>query len=550
MLSSIRRALTPNPSHAEDNDTSALTRNNSPPAPNLLIHESSPPPFSPLQVPPEDVPPWTNQPLNANHSVMADQQVLPMDLSPHQGSPDHEHQGTGHSSLGFMTVNDATSKPYERSFALDGASDDHLQPSLEGAHPSGSPLPSVEPTQITGNSHRTQRTPTPGKNHLGVNSSVSSPQTTSNPQTETSHPQHSPLPSTAPAQSSNQAEPIQQFPTQNGIYAGMESELSNTPESSRMATKRSRRTALHPTVAERHPTMSEVPDVEPQQITPANADDAETSTPPNAQPPKRKLEEDPANSESKPVKKQRNQPKNEEASTSTVESRSTVEAQSSKQRSRPKEGGSSTVNSEQQDAIEDEVPKKRGTQKKEQGNTKSDKQKDTPKDEMPKKRGRPKKDEGSTLSIKSQRVSKVDAPAKRGRPKKEIGPSKPATEDPVERNEVAKEIPKRRGRPTKEAEPAQDAEPASVSTADTPKRRGRPKKVAESTQVAETQVASTAKTSRKGRPKKNKIIAKATKPQGPSKNETTKKRGRSKATGQDGTTKKSTPAKRGRPKKQ
>lgn len=180
-LSSTRLALTPNPSHTEDNDTSAFTRDTSPPAPNLQVHDSSPPPFSPLEIPPEDVPPWTNQPLKGNNPVTADQQLLPMDISPDRRSPDREPEGTGHSLLGSMTVNDATSKPYERSFTLDGASDDHLQPPLKNAHMSGSPLPSIEPTQSTGNSHRSPRTPTPGKIHPGGNSRLSSPQKTSRP---------------------------------------------------------------------------------------------------------------------------------------------------------------------------------------------------------------------------------------------------------------------------------------------------------------------------------------------------------------------------------
>ena len=549
MLSSIRRALTPNPSHAEDNNTSALTLDTSPPAPNLLVHDSSPPPFSPIQVSPEDIPPWTNQALNGDRPVTAGQQVLPMDISPDQNSPNREHGKTGHDLLGSLVVNDASSKPDHRSFILDGASDDHLQPPLEGAHASGSPLPSVEPTQTTGNSHRTQRTPTPGKNHPGVNSRVSSPRKTSKTQTETPHPRRSPLPSTAPVQSTNEAQPTQQFPIQNGIYAGLEPGLSNILDSSKMATKKNRQTALHPTVAEQHPTMSEVPDVQPQQNAPAN-DDANTSTS-NAQPLKRKLEEDSANSETKSTKKQRNQPKKEEASTSTVKPRGTVEPKSSTEKRKPKKDESSTVSVEQQDAIEDEAPKKRGKQKEEQGPTESIKPKDTPKDEMPKKRGRPKKEEGSTLRVKSQRVSKEDTPAKRGRPKREIAPQKTATEDPTEQNRVATEIPKKRGRSAKEAEPVQDAEPASVSTAEKPKKRGRPKKnPTEPEEVAETQVASTANTPRKkGRAKKNEVIPEDTEPQGPSNVETTKKRGRSKATGHDETVKKSTPGKRGRPKK-
>ena len=564
MLSSIRRALTPNQSQVEDNnnnnnnndtnDTSALTLDtSSPQAPNPLIHPypSSPPPFSPIQVSPEDFPPWTNhQTLKPNHPVTAGQQLLSMDISPHRLSPHPEHQGTGHSLFSSMSVNDVTSKPHYRGFTLDGVSDNHLQPPLEGAYASGSPLPSVEPTQSTSDSHRTQRTPTPGKNHPSLNSRVSSPQKTFNPQTETPHLPHSPLPSTAPVQSPSEAQPTQQFPTQNGVYPGLEPGLSGISEPSKMATKKTRQTALHPTVAEGHPILSGVPDVEPQQNAPANADDAETTTTSNAQPPKRKLEEDPANSESKPVKKQRNQPKKEEASATTVKSRGIVEAKLPKERSRTKKGESSTANIEQQDATEDEVPKKRGTQKKEQGPTESDKQKDTPKDEMPKKRGRPKKEEGSTLSVKSKRVSEEGTPAKRGRPKKEIAPQNTTTEDPIEQDTVATEIPKKRGRPAREAKPAQDAEPVSVSTVDTPKKRGRPKKTAEPDPIAESQVASTANTSRKKRrAKKNEVIAEASEPQGPPKVETSKKRGPSKATGQDKITKKSTAGKRGRPKK-
>ena len=550
MLSSIRRALTPNPSHGEDNDTSALTQDTSPLVPNPLVHDSSPPPFSPLEVSPEDVPRWTSQVLKGDDPVMAGQQVLPMDVSPDRRSPDREHERTGNSLLGFMAINHATSKPYERSFTLDGASDDHLHPPLKGALTSGSPLPSVESTQNTGNFHRTQRTPTPGKNHPGANSRVSSPQKTSKSQTETPHPRRPPLPSTAPVQSTSEAQPTQQFPPQNGINVGLEPELNDISEPSNMATKKSRQTALPPTVAERHSMMSEVPDAEPQQNAPANANDANTSSSANVQPPKRKLEEDPANSETQSPKRQRSKPKKGETPTTTVNAQGTVEAESSKEGRRSKRYESSTGNIEQQDAVEDEAPKKRTRQKKEQGPTESVKQKDTPKDDIPKKRGLPKKDEGSTLRVKSQRVSKEDTPAKRGRPKKEIAPQKTATEDPIEQDRVATETPKRRGRRAKEAEPAQDPEPASVSTAITPKKRGRPKKTAEPERVAEPQVASTANTPRKkGKAKKNEVIAQAAQLQRSSNVATTKKRGQSKATGRDETAKKSTSGKRGRPKK-
>ena len=473
--------------------------------------------------------------------ISPDRRSLPMDIPPDRRSPDREQQGTDYNFLGPARANDSTSKPYHASFALDGASDDHLQPPSEGAYASGSPLPSVEPTQSTSNPHRTQRTPTPSTAHTGVNSRVSSPQKYLNPVIVNSETTGLPLPSTASVQSVAKAQPIQQGPTQNGVQAGPESEPSNISQPSKMTTKKSRQTTLHPPAAERSSTMPEALHGQPQQNASANVDDANISTSSNAQPPKRKLDDDPADTETKSTKKQRGQSKKNEASTTTVEPRGAIDHESPKERGKPTEDDSSASDIEHQDAAKDEAPKKQGRPKKEQGPTGSVKQQSAAKGELSKKRGRPKKEEGPTLNDKSPRVSQDDKPAKRGRPKKETNP-----QTTTELNSLATRNSKRRGRPTKEADSTQAVEPASIlAAADTPKKRGRPKKAEEDTQAAET----TYTPKKRGRAKKDKDIANASDLQGSSIVETTKKRGRPKVTGQGETAKSLTPAKRGRPKK-
>ena len=552
------RAMAPHASQAEDRDLSGVTLDSSPAAPGLLMRHPSPPPISPL-------------------SMMPAQQKIPMDILPGHSLPDRKQDDTDASLLGPARASDATSVPHHGSFLLDGASDDHLPPPLEGAYARASPLPSVETTLFSSKSHRTQRTPTPSENHTGMGSIVSSPPKSSKNVAEILQPRGSPLPSTQLVQFTSEAQPAQQSPTQSENHVVLEPKSRNTSLHSEMTTKKSRETALHPPRSRRVSTSSGVPNVQPQQSVPAKTDDSPISTSSKAPPSKRKRGEYSTETETKSAKKHRSQPRKEEVSPATDKPGDITKDKASKAGGTSKKEGGHTGSVTQQGAAKDEAPKQRGRPKKEEGSTGSVNQQAVVNDGAPKKRGRPKKEEGPPHSVKSQRVSKEDTPGKRGRPKKEVGPQQsvksqrvskdhtPAkrgkprkeiapktakTKEPLEQNSAATETPKKRGRPAKEAEPAQAVQSASVPTVDTPKKRGRPKKGIEAAQPTGTQIASPADIPRKkGRAKKNVDIAEATEPQGPSNVETTKKRGRSKATGQDETAKTGTPGKRGRPKK-
>ena len=582
MLSSIRSALTPNPNHAEDReDTSNLTLDTSPSSQSLLFPHSSPPPFSPIQTSQEDIPAGTGQVSEGNEPLMPVQQILPLDISPDQRSSDRKQEGTDDGLLGPVRSREATSKPskpYHARFALDGASDDHLQPPLEGAYTRRSPLPSVEPTQSPNKVHPNRSTPTPSEENNHLSSRFRSPQKHIIPVNENSQSRGSPLPSTEPVQSTSNAQPTQRAPSHSENHVGLEPKTGNIPQPSEMATEKSRKQSLPPPIAERLATMSEAPDVRPQLSPPADAQDVKTSTLSKAQTSKRKREEVPSDTETKSVKKQRSQPKKKETSTATVKPRDTIEEKSFELAGRPKKDKDTTGNVEQQDAATTEAPKRRGRPKKQEGSTGAAKQKGAVKDEVPKTRGRPKKGEESTGTakqqgaakddapkkrarpkeeeeepthrVKSQRVSEHDTPAKRGRPKRTTAPPTTRIEKPSTKNTVETQMPKKRGRPARVAPSAQVVEPASLPKAATPNKRGRPKKEQGAALGVETEVASTANTPRqKGRPKTNEVTAKGREPKGSSQTKTTKKRGQPKATGQDETAKNLTQRKRGRPKK-
>ena len=609
MLSTFRRALTPNAGQAQDRDLSGLTSDSSPAVPGLLMRDPSPPPFSPLEPSEDDIPPSTGQAAKDNNPLMPAQQGLPLETFPGHNLPDRKQDDTDDSLLGPVRASNATSLPHHGSFLLDGASGDLLPPPLEGVHTPGSPLPSVETTLFTSKSHRTQPAPTPSENHTGMSSTVSSPPKSSRSVAGILQPRGSPLPSTQPVRSTSKAQPAQQSPAQSEKHAVLEPKNRNTPQPSEMTTEKSRETALRSPRSREVSTISGSSHVQPQQSVPqqsvsAKADDPHAFTSSQAPSSKRKRGEDTTETETKSVKKHRSQPRKEKVSrvavkpqdvtqdksstgggkskkegghTGSVKQQGAAKDQAPKQRGRPKKEGGHAGSVKQQGAAKDQAPKQRGRPKKEEGSTGNVKQQGVFKDKVSKKRGRPEKEEGPPHSVKSQRLSKEDTPAKRGRPKKEEGPQQsvksqrvakegiPAkrgrpkketspqtakTQKPPKQNRAATEMPKKRGRPAKEAKSAQAVEPASIAMVDTTKKRGRPKKGNEAAQPTETQTASPANTPRKnGRAKENKDIAEATEPQGLSNAETTKKRGRSKAARQDKTAKTRTPGKRGRPKK-
>lgn len=503
MLSSIRRALTPNPSHPEDKDTSNLALDTSPVSQSLLFRDSSPPPFSPIQTSQEDIPAWTGQASEGNEPLIPFQQILLLGIPPDQGSSDREQEGTDDTLLGPKRSREASSKSsklYHASFALDGASDDHLQPPSEGAYIRRSPLPSVEPTQPPSIANLNRPTPTPNEKNNDLSSKFSRPQKYSKAVNENPQSRGSPLPSTERVQPTSNSQPTQRAPTQNENHVGLEPKTGNILQPSRMATEKSRKTSLPPPPAERLATMSEARDVRPQQSPPAESHDVSTSTLSKAQTSKRKREEVPSDTETKSVKKQRRQPKKNGTSAVTVNPGDTIEDISSKQGGRPKKMENTTGNVEQQDATTEEAPKRRGRPKKKEGSTGAAKQKGAVKDEVPKKRGRPKKEEGSTGTakqqsaakddapkkrsrpkeeeeeptpgVKSQRVSEHDTPAKRGRPKKATTSQTTRTEKPRKKNTLEAETPKKRGRPAREARPAQAVEPASLPEAAAPGEGG------------------------------------------------------------------------------
>lgn len=501
MLSTIRRALTPSANQAEDRDLSNVSPDNSLAAPNLLIRDSSPPTFSPINSSTPETLPLAAQATNRNDSIMAEQHDLPMDLSSDQDSPDREQEATDDSLLGPVRASDPATESRPGAFSLDGASDDHLHIPEDDTQPRGSPMPSIELAQSTS---KPQRASTPSVNY------------------------------------------------------GLEARTSNTPQPSIILTK-AKEKSLGPEKPERVASKSVAASVEPEQSAPAATDDTKTLTSSKVRAPKRKRDDDPSEIETKNAKKPRGQSKKEKGSSAPVKQQGTIEDASPKKRGRPKKEQGSTAAVKQQASTNDELPEKRVRSKKEEGSIGNLKEQAATNVDSPKRRGRPKKEEGSTPKVKLQRASKEDAPAKRGRPSKDAFPTSPLksiqttrrsgrTQEaaaPMGQDRTAKETPKKRGRPGKEMEPTRAVEPTSVPAADTPKKRGRPKKVEEAAQVTEPQVVSPSK---RGKPSTNKPIADATTgPQGP------KTRGRPKAAGRDDDAPKSktkTPGKRGRPKKE
>ena len=461
MLSTIRSALTPSANQAEDIDLSMMPSDNSLAAPSLLIRDSTPPPFSPIESSqPEAV--WARQASNGNGPMMAEQHDLPMDLSSDRDSPDREQEATDDSLLGPVKASDPVTKSHYNSFSLDGASNDHLHVPEDDTQPQDLPLPSTEPAQSTS---KPQRDPTPVVN-----------------------------------------------------YAGLNPRTSSTPQPSKMATK-TKGKARPPQIADRATSKSGAASVEPEQSAPPAADDTNAPTSSKARLPKRKRDDDPTETETKHVKTQRGQRKKEEHSTATVNQQDAPTDEPSKKRGRPKKEEGSTDTIKQKTATKDEPPKKRGRPKKEQGSAQQVKSQRASKEDAAVKRGSskrvsaPTKYHTSPHSIRKRdsdgrtkgAAAPVDqgkkareTPKKRGRPAKEAEPAG-AVEPP---DMPAADTPKKRGRPKKGEEAAQGTEPIVASTADTPKKRGKPKNKEDIAEATVPQGSSHVETPKKrGRPK-------------------------------------------------
>ena len=506
MLSNLRRALTPNISHTDDKDLPSMSIDNSSTAPNLHLHDSSPPPFSPLHVSQQHSPGYATHTTHGNGIIMNEQHEQPIDVSSNHGSTDPEHEVTDDSLLGPVTA-DPHADSHNKALSLDGASGDHLQPHLEHTHSQGSLLP-AEPAQSTSKSRKAHRTPTPSViNAESETKSISVSQ---------------------PFNPVNKASPERTPHPQNIAYST---------------------------------SMSARASAGPEQSVPTGAEDPEIPSASQVQSSKRSRDDSPSDLETKEAKKPRRQARKEEVSGATTEGQVAASDGMPKKRGRPKREEGSTNIAKQQAITGDELPKKRGRPKKEEGSTTTVKQQAASRSELPKKRGRPKDDTGSAREAKSQRISKEDTPAKRGRPKKEAAPPTDHTEmkevkatngtaAPKHQNRRGKKIPKQQEGDTEGAESAGIVQPANVPSADTTKKRGRPKKGQEATQGIETQAVPMADTPRKrGTMSYNQDVA-GTDVAGSSKaEEIPKKRGRPKTIPQSETPKISTPAKRGRPTK-
>ena len=529
MLSNIRRALTPNASHTDDKDLPSMSIDNSSTAPNLHLHGSSPPPFSPMHVSQQHSPGYALHTTNGNGIIMSEQHDQPIDLSSNHGSMDPEHEVTDDSLLGPV-IADPHEDIHNKALSLDGASGDHLQPHLEDIQLQGSLL-SAEPAQSTSKSQKARRTPTPS-----VINVESEPKSNGGPQ---------------PFNPVNKASPERTPHSQDfGYSTSMSARASAGPEQSVLAAAEDEM----PFPSQNRPSKHSLDD---------SSSDLETK---KAKKPRRQAtkeevsgattEEQVAASDGMP--KKRGRPKKDEGSTNIAKQQATTGDELPKKRGRPKKEEGSTTTAKQQAATRDESPKKRGRTKKEEGSTTTVKQQAVNGDELPKKRGRPKEDQG-TREAKSQRISKEDTPAKRGRPKKEAAPTADHTERktvnatkgtaaPTHQEKGGKKTKQRQGA-TEGAEPAgiiQPAEPAADAT----KKRGRPKKAQKATQGIGTQVVPVADTPRKRGTLGNNLDIADADMASSSKADTPKKRGRPKTIPQSETPKISTPAKRGRPSKQ
>ncbi len=496
MLSTIRRALTPNATHDEGNSLADLTSVPSPAAQTSFFPDSSP-----LQL-------FTAQTSNAKSPKMAGHHDSSLLIPSGQNLPDRRQDETNDSLLSPLTAGEPILKSHHGAFSLDGPSDDHLQLSSPGAHPRGSLLPPAEPAPSTENSHGKQRTPTPGASHVSVGP------TTGNTQQPSDGINENRLPSAEPAQS-----------TSNRLPSAEPAQPTNE-SSSTMVTKTSGGLLPRRRNARRAEATPEAANVEPEQSAPALA------MPPPA---KREREDDPPDTDTRAVKKQRVQSGKEKDYSVIVKQQGASKDQSSAEGESSNGEHGSTSSVKQRHAAEDGGPKKRGRPRKEAA-TQDVKSSPTSSEATRPKRGRAKKAEEATQD--------VNPSPKRSRAKK----AEEATQDVKSSPTSAEAARPKRGRAKKAEEATQNVNPSPTSTGAPPPKRGRPKKAEEATQdVKPSPTSSEATRPKRGRPKKE-PATQDVKSNPTSTGAPPPKRGRTaKATTSPSTADK--PKKRGRPKK-
>ena len=551
MLSNIRRALTPSANNADDKDLPGMPIDNLSTAPNLHLHDSSPPSFSPLHVPEQHSPGYALHTTHGNGIKMDNQPDQPIDLSSNQSS---EHEVTDDSLLGPVTA-DPHEESHNKALSLDGASGDYLQPQLEGTHSQSLLPPAPEPAHSTSKSQKAHGSPTPSVINVG-----SEPKSITIPQP------FNPVNKTSPERTPDSQDIAYHKSISARASAGPEQSVPAAAEDAKMPSSSQNRQSKHsrddsPSDLETKEAKKPRRQAREKEVSRGTTEEQVAASDGMTKKRGKRKKGEGSTTTTKPqattgddLPKKRGRPKKEEASTTTVKQQATTGDEKPKKQGRPKKGEGSITTVKQQATTGDEKPKKQGRPKKGKGSTTTVKQQAASRDELPKKRGRPKEDQGSGREPKSQRISKEDTPAKRGRPKKEAAPTaddnerknvKPTkgTAAPIPEDRRGKKIPKQKG--ATEGESAGIVQPANVPAADATKKRGRPKKGDEATQGIETQVEPTADTPRKrGTPRNNQDVAGSSKAE-----EIPKKRGRPKTIAQTETPKISTPVKRGRPSK-
>ena len=532
MLSNIRRALTPSASHIDDKDLPGMSIDNSSTAPNFHLHDSSPPPFSPLQVSEHHSPGYALHTTHGNGIVMDKQHDQPIDLSSNQSSMDPEREVTDDSLLGPVTA-DPHEDSHDGALSLDGAPGDHLQPQLKDTHSQSSLLPAPEPPQSTSKS-QTHGSPTPSDINV-----ESGPQSFNGPQP------FNPVNKASPERTPRSHDVAYSKSMSARASAGPEESVPAAVEDAKMPSSPQNRQSKH----SRDDSLSDLETKEAKKPR-RQAREAEVFG--------ATTEEQVAASDGMP--KKRGKAKKEKGSLNTAKQQATTVDELPKKRGRAKKEEGSATTAKHRATTGDELPKKPGRPKKEDGSTSTVKPQAASRDELPKNRGRPTEDQGSAREAKSQRISKEDTPAKRGRPKKEAAPTADHTEKknvkptkgtaaPINQNKRGKKIPKQK-EGAAEGDSAGIVQPANVPAPDATKKRGTPKKGAEAAQGIETQIVPTADTPRKrGTRGNNQDIANVDTAGSSKAEEIPKKRGRPKTIAQSETPKISTPAKRGRPSK-
>ncbi len=509
MLSTIRRALTPNATHDEDKSIVGLTAD--PSAQTSFLPDSSP-----LQLSQTSKSPKMAGHHDSSMPIHSGQNPPSMRIPSGQNLQDRGQNETNDSLLSPLTAGEPILKSHHGAFSLDGPSDDHLQSSSPGSYARGSLLPPAEPAPSTESSPWEQRTPTPGASH------VSAGPTTGNPQQPSDGINENRLPSAEPAQS-----------TSNRLPSAEPAQPTNE-SSSTMVTKTSGGLLPRRRNARRAEATPEAANVEPEQSAPAPA------MPPPA---KREREDDPPDTDTRAVKKQRVQSGKEKDYSVIVKQQGASKDQSSAEGESSNGEQGSTSSGKQRHAAKDEVPKRRGRPRKESATHDVKSSPTSPEATRPK-RGRTKKAEEATQNVRSSPTSPEATRPKRSRAKK----AEQATQNVKSSPTSAEAARPKRGRAKKAEEDTQNVKSSPTSAEATRPKRGRAKKAEEATQDAKSSPTSSEATRpKRGRPKKE-AATQNVKYNPMSSGAPPPKRGRpAKATTSPSTADK--PKKRGRPKK-